>query len=221
LEVNVVSHRGTESGGNDTIPVTTLHPAEQVSVAAELCPAVSVCDDDKYQNTVPLAVAPLSVNVVGAVIVNAAVPMRIWHGVELLQRAPSVCTAADVSVAMKSPSCDAIPAPPPPPVPASRLHTLVDVHPYRFWPAGALESKNICPVEHTAGMAEPTCAGFVEDDAEKSTSLDCVARRVWALANPIAAIKNTAVAPIPRLLFIVIILFSLLEHRNIKPIACF
>src|ERR1700733_12724765 len=90
LVVNVVCHRGTESGGNDVTPVTTLHPEEQVRVVPELCPAVRICDDDRYQKTVPLLLVPLRVKVTGTVIVNNAVPTRIWHGVVLLHAAPSV-----------------------------------------------------------------------------------------------------------------------------------
>src|SRR5712691_8008984 len=85
LAVKVVSHKGMESGGNDVIPVATLHPAEHVNAAVELCPAVRISDDDKYQNTVPFELAPPMVSVTGAAIVNIAVPMRIGQGVALLQ----------------------------------------------------------------------------------------------------------------------------------------
>ena len=77
LELNVVCHNGTESGGNAVIPMTVLHPEEHVTVAAELCPAVSISADDRYQNTVPFPFVPLSAALAGTVIVNTAVPMRI------------------------------------------------------------------------------------------------------------------------------------------------
>ena len=59
------------------IPVTVLHPEEHVTVAAELCPAVRISADDRYQNTVPLTLVPVSVAVTAAVIVNTAAPTRI------------------------------------------------------------------------------------------------------------------------------------------------
>jgi hypothetical protein len=213
LVVNVVCHSGTESGGNAVIPVTVLHPEEHVTVAAELCPAVNISVDDRYQNTVPLTLVPVNVAVTGTVIVNTVAPMRIWHGVPALHPEPSVCTVDEALFATKSPSCDALPAPPPdpPPVPPRRLHMFVAVHPNRFWPAGALESKKIWPVEHTPGIAGPTCAGFVEPAREKSTFFDWDAKStcVWAPANGIAAIKNTVAVPIRRESFIVFTVFHL------------
>jgi hypothetical protein len=86
--VKVVCQRGTESTGNAVIPVATLHPVEQVSVALELCPAVNTCAEDRYQYTVPLEEVPLRVAVTGAVIVNTCVPRRIWHGAEEEQEPP-------------------------------------------------------------------------------------------------------------------------------------
>jgi len=77
LAVNVVCHKGMASAGNAVIPLTTVHPAEHVSVAAELCPAVSTCDADRYQNTVPPALVPLRVPVIGAVMVKTTDPVRI------------------------------------------------------------------------------------------------------------------------------------------------
>src|ERR1700736_3423048 len=106
LAVNVVCQRGRESGGNAVTPVTTEHPAEQESVAAELCPTVITCDDDKYQNTVPLVTAPLSVAVIGAVITKNAVLVRTWQGLVVVHNAPSVCTVPEVLFTLKSRSCD-------------------------------------------------------------------------------------------------------------------
>jgi hypothetical protein len=128
LAVNVVCHKGVESGGKAVMPVTTVHPAEHNRVAAELCPAVSTCDGDKYQNTVPLVLVPVRVAVTGVVIVNTTDPVRIWHGIALLQFAPSVCTEAEVLLAAKSPT-EASPAPVVPPI---RLHVVGDVQPYKF-----------------------------------------------------------------------------------------
>src|SRR5579872_3745306 len=113
FEVNVVCHKGSESGGKDVIPAATLHPAEQESVAPVLCPAVNTCEDDKYQNTVPLVAVPVMVSVTGATITKNAVPVRIWQGVAPLHNAPSVCTVPEVLFTLKSRSCDAIPAPAP------------------------------------------------------------------------------------------------------------
>jgi hypothetical protein len=176
LAVNVVCHKGVASGGKAVMPVTTVHPAEHVSVAEELCPAVSTCDGDRYQNTVPLVLTPLRLSVTGAVIVNSIAPVRIWHGVALLQPAPSVCTEAEVLLAAKSPSCDARPAPPVPPI---WLHVFVDVQPYKFWPAGAFVLKNASPTEQEGGITVPALAGLVEMAPEKSTSFDWVARSTW------------------------------------------
>ena len=77
LEVNVVCHKGIESGGNEVIPLATAQPEEHVIVAALLCPAIKICDDDRYQNTVPVVTVPDKVAVTGAVIENIAVPVRI------------------------------------------------------------------------------------------------------------------------------------------------
>ena len=171
--VNVVCHKGVASGGNAVMPVTTVHPAEHVSVAPELCPAVSSCDGDRYQNTVPLVLVPLSVAVTGAVIVNNTDPVRIWHGLALLQPAPSVCTGAEGMLAAKSPTCEAISGPP------IWLHVFVDVQPYKFWPAGASVLKNTSPRLHDSGIAVPALAGLVKMAAEKSTFFAWVARSTW------------------------------------------
>jgi hypothetical protein len=92
---------------------------------------------------------------------------------------------------------------------------FVEVHPKRFWPAPAIESKKICPIEHTPGMVGPTWAGFVEVALEKSTFLDWVAKStfVWAVATRIAAIKNIIDLRIRRECFIVFILFHLHKDR--------
>ena len=159
------------------IPVATLQPAEQVSVAVELCPAVSTCEDDKYQNTIPLVVVPLRVAVTGAVMTKKVAPVRIKQGVVPLHNAPSVCIVPEVLLTLKSSNWAAIPAPAP--FPPSWLQKFVAVHPYRFWPAGALLSKNISPVEHVAGIAVLTFDGFVELAPEKSTCFDWEAMLIW------------------------------------------
>jgi hypothetical protein len=170
LAVKVVCHNGVESGGKPAVLDATEHPTEHVSVAAELYPAVNVCDEDRYQNTVPAALVPLRVRVTGAVSVNITEPVRIWHGVELLHPAPIVCTVGEVSVAAKSASCDAFPTPPPP-EPVVWLHVFAAAHKYTFCPAAALVLKNISPIEHVDGRVEPTFEGVVEGAPEKSTCL--------------------------------------------------
>jgi hypothetical protein len=169
LAVNVVCHKGVESGGKAVMPVTTEHP-EHESVATELCPAVSPCDGDRYQNTVPLVLTPLRLNVTGVVIVNSVAPVRIWHGVALLQLAPSVCTAGEVLLTPKSPrGAVSIPSP-------IRIQVLGDVQPYRFWPGGALVLKNASPSVQESGTVVPAFAGLVNMAPEKSTFFDWVAR---------------------------------------------
>jgi len=173
--VNVVCHKGVASGGKDAMPVATVHPAEHVSVAPELCPAVSTCKGDRYQNTIPPVTVPVRVAVTGVVIVNTTDPIRIWHGVALLQLVPSLCTEGEVLLAAKSPR-DAIGAPVVPPI---RLHVFVDVQPYKFWPAGAFVLKNASPTEQEVGITVPALSGLVEMAPEKSTSFDWVARSTW------------------------------------------
>jgi len=168
--VNVVCHKGVASGENAVMPVTTVHPAEHVSVAPELCPAVSSCDGDRYQNTVPLVLVPLNVAVTGAVIVNSTDPVRIWHGLALLQPAPSVCAGAEGMLAAKSPTCEAISGPP------IWLHVFVDVQPYKFWLAVAFVLKNTSPTLQVGGIAVPALAGLVNIAPEKSTFFAWVAR---------------------------------------------
>ena len=166
--VNVVCHNGVASGGKAVTPVATVHPAEHESVATVLCPAVSTCDGDRYQNTVPLVLIPVRVAVTGVVIVNSTDPVRIWHGVPLLQPVPSVCAEGEVLLAAKSPS-----APDPAPViPPIRLHVLGDVQPYKFWPADAFVLKNASPRVHKGGIAVPALAGLVKVAPEKSTFFD-------------------------------------------------
>jgi len=208
LDVNVVCHKGVASGGKVAMPEATMHPAEHVSVAVELCPAVSTCDGDRYQNTVPFALVPLRLSVTGAVIVNSTEPVRIWHGVALLQSAPSVCTEAEVLLAPKSPSCESIAAPP------IRVHVFVDVQPYKFWPAGAFVLKNASPRVQEAGIAVPALAGLVEMAPEKSTFLDWLARSswVWESANAEAASKEIIVPTIRRDCFIV---FIVVHHQRL------
>ena len=175
LAVNVVCHKGVASGGKYRMLEATEHPAEHVSVAAELCPAVSTCDGDRYQNTVPLALVPLRVPVTGAVNVNTTDPMRIWHGIALLQPAPSVCTEAELLLAAKSPT-EANPAPV---IPAIRLHVFEDVQPYKFWPADAFVLKNASPTVQEGGIAVPALAGLVKMAPEKSTFFDWAAKSTW------------------------------------------
>jgi len=110
--------------------------------------------------------------VTGVVIVNSTDPVRIWHGITMLQLVPTLCTEGEVLLAAKSPS-DAIPAPVAPPI---RLHVFGDVQPYKFWPAGAFVLKNASPTEQEAGIAVPALAGLVEMASEKSTFFDWVAR---------------------------------------------
>jgi hypothetical protein len=172
LPVNVLCHKGVASGGKAVMPVTAVHPAEHVSVDAELCPAVSTCDGDRYQNTVPLVTVPVRVPVTGVVIVNNTDPVRIRHGVTLLQPAPSVCIEAEVLLAAKSPKEDVTS----PVVPPIRLHVFGDVQPYKFWPADAFVLKNASPTEQEIGITVPALAGLVEIAPEKSTSFDWVAR---------------------------------------------
>jgi len=128
LFVNVVCHKGVASGGNAVMPDAIVHPAEHVSVTAELWPAVRTSDGDRYQKTAPLVLAPVSVPVTGVVNVNTTDPVRIWHGVTLLQLVPSFCMDGAVLLAAKSPS-DAIPAPAVPPI---SVHVFADVQPYTF-----------------------------------------------------------------------------------------
>jgi len=175
LDVNVVCHKGVESGGKEVMPEATEHPREHAGVAAELCPAMSNCDGARYQNTVPLALTPLRLSVTGAVIVNTTDPIRISHGVTLLQLVPSCCTEGDVLVAAKSPS-DAIPAPDVPPI---TLHVFGDVQPYKFWPASVFVLKNASPRVHKGGIAVPALAGLVKMAPEKSTFFDWLARSTW------------------------------------------
>ena len=170
LDVKVVCHNGVASGGKDVIPEAIEQAAEHVSVEPELCPAVSTCDGDRYQNTVPLVLTPLRLSVTGAVIVNSTDPVRIWHGVTVLQLAPSICTEADVLATAKSPSCDPVPAAP------SGLQVFADVQPYRFWPAAASVLKNTSPTVQEDGIAVPALAGLVKRAAEKSTFFDWAAR---------------------------------------------
>jgi hypothetical protein len=179
LAVNVVCHKGVASAGRLVIPLTTVHPAEQVSVAAELCPAVSTCDDDRYQNTVPFALVPVRVPVTGVVIVNTTGPIRILQGVALLQ-------PAEVLLAAKSPSCDALPTP------SILLHVFVEVQPYMFWPAGAFVLKNASARLQEGGITVPAFAGLVEMAPEKSTFFDWTARStwVWPSATVMAANRN-------------------------------
>ncbi len=210
LAVNVVCHKGVASGGKAVMPVTTVHPAEHVSVAAELCPAVSTCDGDRYQNTAPLVLVPVRVPVTGVVMVNSTDPVRIWHGVTLLQLVPSLCTEGELLLTAKSPT-EANPAPVVPPI---RLQVFGDVQPYKFWPAGAFVLKNASPTEQEDGIVVPALAGLVETAPEKSTSFDWVARStwVWPSANAMAANKSMIDLTIRQDWFIV---FIVVHHQRL------
>ncbi len=64
------------------------------------------------------------------------------------------------------------PLPPPPPPPASRLQEFVAMQPYKFCPAVAVVTKNICPVVHVPGNDAPIVIGFVGLTALKSADFD-------------------------------------------------
>src|SRR5712691_2711360 len=81
--VKVVCQSGITSGGNARTGTATLHPAEQVSVDAELWPAVNCPGAATYQNTVPLELVPLIVRVtlwndVTALLKRAWPAPRLW-----------------------------------------------------------------------------------------------------------------------------------------------
>jgi hypothetical protein len=105
-------------------------------------------------------------------------PKRALQGAVLVQVPPMVSTVVLVAATMKSGSValDPAPLPPllpplPPLPPLSRVHVLVEVHPYKLVPAAALNRKNICPVVQVAGNAVPVFMGLVDTAPEKSTSL--------------------------------------------------
>lgn len=120
-------------------------------------------------NTSP-DVVPDDVTVAEVLKLYTVFPTRTLQGVPAEQPEPMVSVPLESAV-LKSPNWDANDAPPVPPLPllpASKLHTFVAVHAYRFMPAAAAELKYNWPTEQVDGNAAPTVIGFVDGNDEKS-----------------------------------------------------